>query len=329
MSDRFKELKNNAQQTSQVIGAQLQSIESSLLGAFISILISAFISEEFGLLIFWIPASFLLMWLLLMHSLFKSLIPRSLIPLIRRRNRTEQNGNVQIAELSSDVDKFLITTWFKNSTPLFKSIGVLFFVSFLSLVLYEIDLIGEDITFCITIPLISSLLFMSLPILIKTVIANLEKSESKLDFTKIGCLGLFLISVIALVYTLVLLVFPILSFVILHPIYIGGLPSILSILVVIIFQVIVALLFMNYFSASLVRKEMSIALFNLSNIQSHIEDLLSKQNISQNISDEIYQELRREYTKAKRYNMTTDDTLLVNYYSIIPNPTYLSELDKQ
>lgn len=326
MSDRFTELKNNAQQSSQVIGAQLQSIESSLLGALISIFIPAFISESLDLLIFWIPASFLLMWLLLMYSLFKSLIPRSLIPLIRRRNRTEQNGNVQTAGLLSDAHKFSITTRFKNSTPVFNSIGVIFLISLLSLVIYKIGLIGEDITFPIRIPLICSLLFMPLPILINRVIAKLEKGEPKLDFTKIGCLGWFLIIVSALVYTIALLVFPVLSFVILRPIYIGGLPCILSILVVIIFQVIVALLFMNYFSASLVRKEMSIALFNLSNIQNRIEDLLSSK---QTISDEIYQELRQEYTKAKRYNMTTDDTLLVNYYSITPNPTYRPKLDKQ
>lgn len=317
MSDKFTELKNDAQQSSQVIGAQLQSIESSLLGASVAILIFAFISERIDLIIFWIPTSFLLMLLVLMLNL---------ILWIRRLSRTEQNGNVQtaglLAGLLSDVNKFRITTRFKNMTPVLKSIGVIFLVSFLLLVLYGIGLIGEDISFCIAIPLISSLLFMPLPILNNIVIAKLEKSKSKLDPTKIGWRAWFLISVIALVYAIALLAFPIWSLVIL----LGVLPSILSILVVMFLQAIATLAFMNYFSANLVRKEMSIALFNLSNIQSHIEHLLSSK---QTISDEIYQELRQEYTKAKRYNMTTDDTLLVNYYSIIPNPTYLSKLDKQ
>lgn len=317
MTNRFTELKNNAYQSSQVIGAQVQCIESSLLGAIIAILISAFISERFGLLIFWIPASFLLMWLVLMLSLISWLI--------RRHSRTEQNGNVQTAGLLSDANKFLITTGFKNATPLFKSIGAIFLISFLSLVIYKIGSIGEGITFSITIPFISSLLFMPLPILNNIVIAKLEKSKSKLDFTKIGWRASLLTIVIALVYAIALLVFPIWSFMILRPIYIGELPSNLSILVVMFLQAIAALAFMNYFSASLVKKEMSIALFNLSNIQNRIEDLLSNQSIS----DEIYQELREEYTKAKRYNMTTDDTLLVNYYSIQVNPTYLSKLDKQ
>jgi hypothetical protein len=104
-----------------------------------------------------------------------------------------------------------------------------------------------------------------------------------------------------------------------------GLPSVLSLIVVIFLLAITALAFMNYFSASLVRKEMGIALFNLSNIQNRIEDLLSNQRT---ISDETYQELRDEYTKAKLYNMAVDDTLLVNYYSVRPNPAYLSKLDR-
>jgi hypothetical protein len=158
------------------------------------------------------------------------------------------------------------------------------------------------------------------------VIARLEKSKSKLDFTKIGCVASCLIVVGASVYVLVLLALPIWSFVILHPIYIGGLPSILSLIIVTFLLAITALAFMNYFSASLVKGELNIALFHLSNIQNRIEDLLSNQG---SIPNEIYQELREQYAEAKRYNMIADDTLLINYYSLRPNPTYLSKLDKQ
>lgn len=323
MTDRFTELKNSAQQSSQLIEAQLQSIESSLLGASVAVLISALISKTFSLLIFWIPASFLLMWSLLMLSFFRSIIPAG--RRLRSRSRTKRSGNVQTVRSLSDTDHFLITTSFKNATPFFNTIGVIFLASLLSLLIYKIGLIGEGITFSIAIPLVSSLLFMPLPIVINITIAKLEKSKSRLDLTNMGCLASCLILGGAFAYILVLLAFPIWSLLILHPIYGMGLPSVLSLIVVIFLLAITALAFMNYFSASLVRKEMGIALFNLSNIQNRIEDLLSNQRT---ISDETYQELRDEYTKAKLYNMAVDDTLLVNYYSVRPNPAYLSKLDR-
>lgn len=326
MTNRFAELRNDAYQSSQVIEAQLQSVESSLLGASVAVLISVLISRAFGLLIFWIPASFLLMWLLLIYPILNSLI-KLLRRLLRRRNRKERNGIAQTAGLLSDENTFfLITTGFKNAAPVFKTIGVVFLISFLSLLIYRIGLIGWFISFPITIPLVSSLLFLPLPFLISTVIAELEKRECRLDFANIGCRALCLIVVGAFIYVLALLVFPIWSFVVLSPIYTGGLPHTLSLVVVMILLMITALAFINYFSASQVRKEMGIALFHLSNIQNRIEDLLSNQR---SISDKAYQELLEEYAKAKRYNMAVDDTLLVNYYSIKANPTYLSGLDKQ
>ena len=301
MTDRLTELKNITEQSSQLIGYQLQSIDSSLLGAFVSVIISAFISKTFGLLIYWIPASFFLMWVILLFSLFKSYIP-----LMRKRPRNEDTNKTQTVGLLSVRNMFLITTRFKNAAPHFKAIGIIFLVSFISLVMYKIGVIKEDATFPIIVPIISSLLFMSLPILNHMAIGKLEKMEGELDFTKIGCLALFIIVVYAFAYIFALLVLPIWSLVIMHPIYIYEPITLLAILVVIFLQVITALTFINYFSASSVRKELTIALFNLSKVLNRINDLLN-----QTISDEIYHELKEDYLKAKRYEMSADDTLLV------------------
>jgi hypothetical protein len=367
MTDRFTELKNDAYQSSQVIAGQLQSVESSVLGAFLSILISAFISERLGLL-FWIPASFLAMWLVTAFSLVKStswllrlllaalLVPLililailwSLMPFMQRplssilriifklwprllqSSSTEQSGNVETAGVLSYAKTFSIITSFKNVTPFLKAIGVIFLVSLLSLLLYKIGLIGEDYSFSITIPVVSCILLMSLPIFMTVSIAKLEKMKFELDFTKLGSLRfmlVFICGVLGVLYGIfTTLVFPIWSFRVLAPIYVEGLPSILSITVVMALLVITALAFMNYFSASLVRKEMGIALFHLSNIQNRIEGL----SVGQSIPDEIYQELKEEYARARRYNMTTDDSLfLVNYYSLRPDATYLAKLDRR
>jgi hypothetical protein len=353
MADRFTELKNNAYQSSQVIGAQLQGVESSLLGAIIALAISAFVSNALGPLVFWIPASFLLMWILLMNSLLRSLISvartmRPLIPLrllailpvpmmwilIRRllgKSETEQSGLAQIVTgivgSLSGAGQFQIATALKNVAPLFKSIAAIFSVSFLSLLIYEMGVIGENVAFSIWIPLVSSLLFVSIPIFNNRTITEFEKSKYKLDFTKIRRRGWFRIITVALIYVLTLLVLPIWSFVILHPIATGRLSSDLSMLIAVMsLQWIAILAFMNYFSAGLVRKEMSVAMFHLSNIQNLIEDLPSNQSLP----DDAYQKLREEYGEANRYNMTADDSLLlVNYYSLRASPAYLSKLGKQ
>lgn len=324
MTSRFTELKNSAYQSSQVIEAQLQSVESSLLGAAVAVLISALVSGAFGLLVFWIPASFIVLWVLLMLSAFRTVILST--RRVRRLFRTGQSDNAQTAGLSPEANLFLLNISFKNAMPVFKTIGVIFLASILSLLIYRIGLIGWFTDFCVTIPLISSLLFLPLPLLVSRVIVELERRQYELDFGRLSCGAGCLISVGALVYVLVLLAFPIWSFVLLHPIYADGLRNNLSLVVVIILLTIVALAFVNYFSASLVRKEMGIALLRLSNIQNRIEGLLTSQG---SIPDETYQGLMEEYTEAKRYDMTTDDSLLINYYSLRPNPTYLSELNSQ
>jgi len=319
MNDRFTELKNIVEQSSQIIGYQLQSIESNLLTAFISMIVSALLSTTLGFLIYWIPASFLLMWTILMNSLFRSFIPQ-----MRKGERSEDVHKVENIGLLSSATLFLLTARFKHASPLFKSIGIIFLATLISLVGYRLGVIEEDATFSIVLPIISSLLFMTLPILNNSAIGALEKWQGELDFTKIGYLGWLTIAIYVLLYVFALLVFPIWSFIVIHPIYIGEPIRLLAILVVVFLQVITALTFMNYFSASSARKELTIALFNLSNILNRINRL----SFSQSFSDEIYQELSRDYIKAKRYEMSADDTLLVNFYNIIPNPAYLSSLSE-
>lgn len=316
MTNRLTELKNSACESAGLIGAQLQSVESSVFGAITAIVIAAFISERVGLIL-WVPASFLLVWVLLVLSLIASSV--------RARSRMERDGKVRTMGALSEASRFLIVTRFKNTTPLLKSIGAVFSVSFLLLLVYQSGVIGRSVAFSIGVPLASSLFFLSLPILTSIVIAKLDKTEPVLDFTGLSWRPVLLIGVLALVYVAALLVLPVLSFLALRPVYGGELSSSSLLLVVVFLQAIAALAFMNYFSASLVRREMSEALLRLSAVHDRIEGLLSNQSIS----DDVYVEVREQFEQARRYSMAADDTLLINYYSIRPNPSYVSRLAKR
>lgn len=257
------------------------------------------------------------MWIILLSSLL-----RSYIPLVLKQKNSVDISKLQNLGVLSEANLFLNLARFKHAAPLFKSIGTVFFVSFVSLAGYRIGIIEADVSFPITLPIVSSLFFMSLPILNNMAIGALEKVEIKLDFSKIGCLALLGIVAYAFLYVFALLVLPIWSLIVIHPIYTNEPIVLLAIVVVIFLQIIVALLFMNYFSASSAKKELTIALFNLSSILNRINKL----SFDQTISDDTYQELKRDYIKAKRYEVSADDTLLINFYNIIPNQQYLFSL---
>jgi hypothetical protein len=74
MNNRYQELKNIIESDSQIISAQLQGIDSNLLGAFFSILVSVLLGNAFGLLIYWIPASFIFLLILMSINLIKMII---------------------------------------------------------------------------------------------------------------------------------------------------------------------------------------------------------------------------------------------------------------
>lgn len=326
MDDRFTELKNATEQRARFISYQLQGIESNLLGAFISVIASAFISNALGLLKYWLPASFILIWLVLINSLV-----RSYIPLFKKQKReevlkaTKVIKEAQTTDFLSKTNLFLIAIKIKNVMPFLKTIGVLFIVSFLSIIAHELGFIEIDADFPIMLPLITSLLFLSLQILGNRAVNLLDKENLKIENKRIGCLGLLITLGYTLCFAMAILVLPVWSLVVLYPIYLVAVDTLLSMILVMLLQVITALILINYFSAGSVRKEMTIALFNMSRILNRINELPT----GRSVSDEVYQELQSECTKAKRYEMSADDTLLVNFYSLVPNSTYLSSINQE
>ena len=335
MAKSITDLKNAVNDSAQMISSQLQGVESNLLGAFIAVIATAFISNALGIIEYWAPASFILMWIIMVNSFVRSYIP----PLFRKRDRPERTlrNGVSISqfleELFSERNMFLFITRCKNLVPILRAIGIIFFICFISLVMLAKGTIGTSSGISITIPIITSLFLILLPILWHVALPNLEKSELKTAFSKIGEIGRFsLFSMLFGIFFWILftsfavLVLPIWSLVKLSPMYEYNLSALGSWFIVLILVSVTALTLMNYFSASMVRKEVTIALYNLSNILNRINNEVA---LTQTVNEELYNELESDYVKAKRYEISADDTLMVNFYSLAPNKTYLSTLEQK
>ena len=319
MNDRIIKLQNDINDSAQMISCQINGIESNLLGAFISIIASAFVSNAFGILKFWTPVSFILMWIILFSSFIMNIFPDKPI----KAAFSDEAQTVMDSKLPSPkIDDIALIKKLKNAVPFVNSVGVIFFISLLSLFAYRLGIIKLEITTSTNVPIISCLLFISLPLIIHWEIDKLDKISFKSNFNKLGCFVRFLLLILGLVSAFSFFVFPIWSLNILHSNYPLTINTLLSVLVVISLQTFTALIFINYFSANLAKKELMIALFNLSHIRNRIHDL----GPYQPVSELTYKDLVKSYAKAKRYEICADDSLFVTFYSIAPNQTYIAEL---
>ena len=169
MEQRFLELKNAINDSAQMIQSQLQGIESNMLGAFVAVIAAAFISNTLGILEYWATSSFILMWIILANSFI-----RSYLPWFQKHQRGRQIEKTEktmelITESPFDRTVYLFSITAKNSVPLFRAIGITFFITFITLVIPK-----TYGSISVTIPIISSFLFMFLPLILQSVLNKLE-----------------------------------------------------------------------------------------------------------------------------------------------------------
>jgi hypothetical protein len=294
IEQEFSKLNEDIERTSRLIGTQLQSIDSSLLSAFISLVISSFLSKQFGLLLYWIPTSFILMWILLVFS--------GGISFFRGKRLTpEARQGEHNTKFGSDRFWFLLLIAFKNEASLFKSIGIIFFISFLSIVLKEMTIIGQDTEFPGLIPVIACLLFMSLPLLNNKVIGELERNRAALSKLNLNRLQWSNMVFNGFFYVASLFILPIWSLVELRHIY--GLSVVLPMMLVSFLQVVTVITFMNYFSAMSAKKEMTQAMLRLSRLQQQIQDYV----VNQKCSREKHTLTKGLLLESKPYELSCDD----------------------
>jgi hypothetical protein len=320
LENRLEELKAASLENAQIISYQLQSIDSSLLSAFLSVILATLIGNALDLLIYWIPASFFLALFVILRSLFKS-IDRQKKRMIQRKDA--RTTSIIQTTLFTERTIFLLLTVFKNTLSILKAVSIIFLFTLIILILYNANIIESNSDFSIVIPFISSAAFVSLSFITNATINSLERNGTQVDLEKMSCIKIIKFLIFCLVflslYFTALFVLPCLSLVITSDLYTSWPNGILMLSIVIILLIISFLVFANYFSASSVKKEMTNSLHNLSTIVKNINEF----KIGLKDNEDKFQELIESYQIAKRYEVLADDTLLINYYSLLPDNSYL------
>jgi len=319
LEHRLEELKAASLESAQIISYKLQSIDSSLLSAFLSVILATLIGNALDLLVYWIPASFFLALFVIFRSLIKSIERQK--KLIQRKNA--RTGSIIQKTLFTERTIFLLLLVFKNALSILKAVSIIFLFTLIILILYNANVIESNSDFSIVIPLLSSAAFVSLSFITNATINSLERNGTQVDLEQMSCIKIikfiiFCIVFLSLCFT-ALFVLPVLSLVITSALYTNWPNGILMLSIVIILLIISFLVFANYFSASNVKKEMTNSLHNLSTVVNSINEC----KIGLMDNEEKFQELLKSYQIATRYEVLADDTLLINFYSLLPNNSYL------
>lgn len=320
--DELRELRNIVNQSSLHTERQLQSIDTTLLvKSLVAFILSLGLTFIFKIMIYWLPASFLLMYLWALYSL-----------------RSTMRG-IKFEEVHEAYQKHGRRTFdygyvwfFRNISPLIKALCIIYAVTLVVLVLIGTKTLDVEQQFSIVIPAISAFIFILPSFFLDNVIKFSAKggfSESLNKFWSIErskglvILVILVIVLIFLAYVIFILVLPGLSLWVIRSIYypIGG--DSFFVILILILQVIVLAMFASYFSSLSVKKELTNTLTNFANIDYQINSLI----MSGVVKRQAVEELKNLYLAAKPYDLVVDDYFkFVNYYILAMHKVYLTKL---
>lgn len=317
----LEELREMVNQSSEHTQRQLQNIDNNLLiGTLISFILAFGISFQLKILTYWIPASFLLLYLWAFYGLFltrKTFTPENVEEVIHVFQRTDENKL-----------KLVFTWGLKIATPIVTAVSLVYIISLIALLAaYKTITVGQPLY--ILIPFISALLCAFLPLFLDTFTKFSEKGGFNEAFSMLatikenvstkwwhitlGCLKLVFI----IVYVILALALPAESLFITKSI----ISDYIFLIIVLVLQLIFTIISSSYFSSLYVKKELTNTLTYFANIDYQINDLILRKYINE---DQL-EKLKTKYLTAKQYDVLVDDSLkFVNFYVLSMNDVYLN-----
>lgn len=296
---------------------QLQNIDKNLLfGSFISIFIALGVSWQLTIIAYWIPASFLLMYLWGIWALITT-------------KKTIKSDNVEqavenVKRVTEKDFSFYLRMLLDNLKPIVLSVCVIYVITIALLFLVETGLIITANPYSIAIPVIAALIFIIPALSFDSLIKNFEQmalfgfrflahyadrdQDSHEWSTGVS-------SVTSLVLTCLYL--PFLGILPLCAFFITVGSKINIYLVFVLFlQIITIAILTSYFSSVFVKKELTNALTNYADLIGLINGMI----INNEYDEETAKRLSKIYLTSKNYDFMIVDTLkFVNWYLLIPN----------
>lgn len=317
----LEELREMANQSSEHTQRQLQNIDSNLLiGTLISFILALGISFQLKILIYWIPASFLLLYLWAFYGLFstrKTFTPEYVEEVIQVFQRTNENKL-----------KFVFTWGLKMAAPIVTAVSLVYIITLIALLAsYKTITVNQPLD--ILIPFISALLCAFLPRFLDALTKFSEKGGFNEAFSMLATIkenvslkgwhvtlgGLKLVFII--VYIVLALFLPAKSLFITRSI----ISDYTFLIIVLVLQFTFTIISSSYFSSLSVKKELTNALTNFANLDYLINDIILRKDIN----EEQVKKLKELYLTAKQYDVLVDDSLkFVNFYFLSMNNVYLN-----
>ena len=311
--NEIKELKDLVNQSSKHTQGQLQSIDNFLLiGSLLSFILAFWLSYLIDVLLYWVPASFILIVLWAIYALFAR--KRS------SRAKSIKDINEHYKQVGEKQVQYKLAEIFRNSAPLIKAVGIIYTVTLFILIL------KENIPFPIQVPAISAFLLMISSFFVDKTVNFFEKERPSFNFQdfasrQVGKLLLILFLMIV-TYILLMFFFPIWSLWTTRTLYYPISTGIPLLILVIILQAVTICIAASYLSSLSAKKELANALTNFADIDYQISDLL----LSEEINEGDVERLKKLYLTAKRYDLVVSDTLkFVNFYYLKPNRVYVKK----
>ena len=323
LKEKFRELKNAVNESAQLTKNQLDSITfQNPLISLISLLISIGIVYWLKVAIYWIPASFLIMYLWGLKGLTSS----------KKSFETEKvEKSIQIKKiLKKEQISHSVDWFFLNISNFAKSTAIIYGISLFILLAISQKGIETNQDVRMLWPLLAMVIYLLLPFLL-TRISNFIKNAIDGPFEILEAIKntfgkntlSFVLEILKIIFIILVILGSILAPVIALIQTIGFVQDWLFFVWVLVLQFSSIMILSSYFSSLTASRQLSNTLTNYADINYQISHLL----LYKKEDAQKYIQLRRLYFTAKPYDLLIDDSMqYIHFYYLIINRTYLNEI---
>lgn len=320
LEKRFYALRESISESITETKIQIDCIEkNAYIGGIITLALGLGVTYVFNILVYWIPACFILIY-------FWGL---------KGGRKTGESLNLKKTQKLIDDSKKLNAkmadqglVWIiKLFIPYLNSLAIIFGISFFILLSISLGFIKTSSVIDPIIPMLACLLYMPTPFLInrftkifkfQEMITQVEKVKTKYGHSGLKLL-LFAISIIIIPTYLLLVVFlPLYSFFLMMPL----IENWFILCLVLIVQIILLVFMTAYFYSLITKKELTNTLTQLIMLR----HLVSRDIINGTISEKKLKEGTNALYDIKKYDLMIDDSFkIVNNYYLTLNPAFVKQ----
>lgn len=323
ITEKVMNLRNAVNESAQLTKNQVDAIKfHNPLSILISLGISLGLVYWLKIAVYWIPASFLIMYLWGLKGLAsskKSFEPEKVEQSIEIKKVLKQQ------QISHGIDWF-----FTNLSNFAKATAIIYGISLFILLAINQNWIESTEKVPMLWPILSMIIYLPLPFLLnrtnKFIKSIFNEPFEFLEVVKnsFGRKGLsFVLGILKAVFIVIVILGSILAPIVALIQTLGLVQDWLFFAIVVIVQFISIMILSSYYSSQTASKQLTNSLTNYADINYQINHLM----LYNKVDETKYKKLRRLYLTAKPYDLLIDDSMqFIQFYYLIMNRTYVNAI---